>query len=116
MTARLTTPIAVFAAVAALSCSNPVSLPTEDPIAEGHIIEKDTETFPLPSVLVQEGPEDDCGVWVGFRSETEVVLRSTGERIGFEEILVGDSIRLWSTSLLDSCPGRTIATAVEIIR
>jgi len=105
----------LLAALAAFGCSDPVSLPTDDPTFEGRIIEKAVDRA---SVLVQESPEDDCGTWVGIREELEsvVILRSSGEEIGFDDLLVGDSIRVWSTFILDSCPGRTGARAAEIIR
>ena len=69
-----------------------------------------------PSIHVRES-SDECGVIFLVRSSTEIRRRvSSGRTVpaSYADLTIGTRVRVWTTVVLESCPGQSAAHVVEI--
>lgn len=104
----------------ALAGCNSATEPGSPPAITGAIVAHDL-TIPIgapPTIHVKETPTDECGVIFLVRSGTRVLRRGSDGRVTnatAADLTVGRTVKVWANVVLDSCPGQSTATAVEII-
>lgn len=102
-----------------VSCSSP-SEPMARPALTGPIVARDLG-IPIggpPTIHVKESASAECGVVFLVRESTRIRRRAANGRVGratLSDLTVGRRVAVWANLILDSCPGQSSATVVELI-
>src|SRR5262245_29996146 len=70
-----------------------------------------------PTVHVKENTGDPCGVIFLVRGST-AILRRTGSGVRpttYSELTIGSNVKVWTSIILDSCPGQASAQRIELL-
>ena len=109
---------ALALALSVTACGDSITFPDSEPYMEGTVVGYEAERTML---WVKENVDDECGVRFNLEEADVGVRRSTGEveKLTAGELQEGEAVRVWVDdryTIADSCPGRGVATAVEVIR
>jgi hypothetical protein len=99
-------------------CQQPTEPST--PVMTGVIVARDMSISigGPPTIHVKESEDQECGVIFLVRSTTPILRRpSVGSTTPgtIADLTVGRHVKVWASYVLESCPGQSKATAVEII-
>jgi hypothetical protein len=103
----------------AASCNSP-SEPRTQALLRGPIVARDLgiSIGGPPTIHVKESASAECGVIFLVRGSTRILRRTANGRVGrasLSELTVGRRVAVWANMTLDSCPGQSSATVVELI-
>jgi hypothetical protein len=101
------------------SCNSP-SEPTGPAALNGPIVARDLgiSIGGPPTIHVKESASAECGVVFLVRESTRIRRRAASGRVSnasLSELTVGRRVAVWANVILDSCPGQSSATVVELI-
>ncbi|MCG8469862.1 MAG: YobA family protein [Gemmatimonadetes bacterium] len=110
---------ATLAALVAFAGCGGLTFPDETPALRGDIV---AIGLNMPfggarTIWVKEAPESPCGIVFTILPRTDLGERqpdgSVEERV-FQDLSVGQTVRVWSGAVAESCPGQAQADALEI--
>ena len=108
-----------LAALILLAACSPAA--PDDPVAiEGSIVARDaiTPTSGNRSTIhVKTTPSEQCGIIFAVDSKTDLLKRTSNGQVkdaALSEFTVGARVRVWAEIIMDSCPGQSFATAIEL--
>lgn len=105
-------------AATAVGCGSP-TFPDREPTLEGEIVGVG-DTVPFGSqrtIWVKAAPDAACGVVFRVQAGTDIGERRPDNSVEdrrFEDLRVGQRVKIWSGAVAESCPGQATADAVEI--
>lgn len=107
------------ALVGSVAACGSLTFPDEAPSIQGDIvgIGDDTPFGGATTIWVKEDPDDPCGVVFGTDEAFIGRRLSDGEvrEIDFDQLAIGQTVRVWSGPIAESCPGQGSADAIEVL-